>query len=209
MADYTVADVYAAARRAGFSAAESVTATAISLAEDSSRMLHATNHNSDGSTDFGPWQINSVHLTPQFVSTYGNVFNLQDNARMAYAVYQSQGWHAWSTYNSGAYRAHLKAANMAKKKNAGVSFGSGLVGAITNPWGEINAAVNGGKVPSGFHPFAGLDAIGNLANHLTDSGLWKRIGIGVLAAFLVLIGILFMLESNKSVQHLTETAAMA
>lgn len=207
---YTVSELWDAARSAGFSPAQSVIAVAISLAEDSTRNPNASHHNTDGTTDYGPWQINSVHA--DIIRKYGNPYNLQDNARMAYAVYQAQGWGAWSTYNSGAYRAHLsEAKNVAKKK--GVSVPKELWHTLTN--GAIGNAqdlyhmATTGQLPSNTSPFSGLAQLGSLAGHLTDSGMWKRIGIGALAVLLILIGVVFMVESNKSARSVTEMAALA
>jgi hypothetical protein len=203
---YSIAQLYAAAVAAGFKGQNAVTATAISLAENSGRNPSAVNHNSNGTTDHGAWQINSVHLTPAFVSTYGNVNDLQDKARRAYAVYKSQGFGAWTTYNSGAYRAHLGEATAVAKKNP--SLGKGLLDATLNPIGSLYGIASGNGIGS-VNPLGGVNAIGDFFSHLTDSGMWKRIGIGALAVLLILFGVVLMLESNKTTRKVTEMAAMA
>jgi hypothetical protein len=93
------AQLAAAARSAGFSGNDVAVAVAVALAE-SGGQTDVTHSNIDGSTDYGAWQINSVH--PQILAS-GTWSNLSDNAKMAKAVFDGQGWHAWSTYNSGAY----------------------------------------------------------------------------------------------------------
>lgn len=66
----------------------------------------ATNHNTNGSTDYGLWQINSVHSS---LLSHGVWNDPQSNTNMAYQVWKSAGgsWSPWSTYNSGAYQKYM------------------------------------------------------------------------------------------------------
>jgi hypothetical protein len=100
-----------AARRAGFAGADLVVAVAVAGAE-SGWVPDATNANTNGSTDFGLWQINSVHAT---ILAGGDWRDPYDNARMAYRVWAEAGraWTPWVTYNTGAYRSHLPTARNA------------------------------------------------------------------------------------------------
>jgi len=76
--------------RAAFLAAE------IAMAE-SSGSQYATMHNTNGTTDRGFWQVNSIHGP---LSTYG----AYANARSAVLI-SSDGrdWTPWTTYRTGAY----------------------------------------------------------------------------------------------------------
>ena len=77
---------------------------AIAMAESSGRVNAKSSRNSNGTYDFGLWQINSSH------TQFNQNRLLSDplyNAQAAVAVYKSQGLGAWSTYNSGAYKAFL------------------------------------------------------------------------------------------------------
>lgn len=89
------ADVAKAAKAAGFPNSELVTAVAIAFAESSFNAT-ATHKNSDGSTDYGLWQINSVHGFPELSN--GAWSNPNTNAQLAYRVWKAQGWNAWSTH---------------------------------------------------------------------------------------------------------------
>ena len=94
MSTYSVDGLTLAAARAGFPSDKSTIAAAIAMAEssgDSSKVAHEP----DGSTSYGLWQINSSH--PDILKT-GDWANIDDNAKMAYAVYQRQGFNAWTTY---------------------------------------------------------------------------------------------------------------
>jgi hypothetical protein len=96
--------------KAGGTANVSKTMAAIALAESGGRIGAVGGPNSNGTYDYGLWQINSSH------SAYDRHSLLTDplyNARAAVSIYQSQGLSAWSTYTSGAYRSHLDAASKA------------------------------------------------------------------------------------------------
>ena len=99
------------ARAAGVPDGQVAVAVAIALAESSGHPA-ATNHNTNGSFDFGLWQINTVHGA---LLTTGAWCVPADNAAMAHTVWTRAGgsWTPWSTYNSGAYLTHLAAANQA------------------------------------------------------------------------------------------------
>lgn len=66
---------------------------------ESSGDPHAVNKNTNGTTDEGLWQINSVH---GFDSS--KLFDPLYNAKAAAKVLAEQGLGAWATYNSGAYK---------------------------------------------------------------------------------------------------------
>lgn len=51
--------------------------------------------------------------------------------------------------------------------------------------------------------------VGNMLSAVTDPLFWERVGIGALGFFLILIGVVFMIESNKTARGLTEMAVMA
>lgn len=113
------------ARDAGFKGQDLVTAIAVSGAESGWRPGD-TNLNSDGSTDRGLWQINSVHK--QF--DFNRLFLPGYNARAAWSVSnKGRNWLPWVTYNNGAYKQFLPQARAAagKVKGGGGSFSSTTV----------------------------------------------------------------------------------
>jgi soluble lytic murein transglycosylase-like protein len=68
---------------------------AIMKAESGARP-NATCHNTNGTTDRGLFQINSVHAS----RVRGNLDSLYDpetNVRVAYAIWSEQGWSPWVT----------------------------------------------------------------------------------------------------------------
>lgn len=98
-----------AAQDAGFSSTQLATAVAVAKAE-SGWDPDATHYNTNGSTDYGLWQINSVHTA---ILASGEWSDPNANARMAKAVFDQQGWPAWTTWSSRAYRQYLPAAQAA------------------------------------------------------------------------------------------------
>lgn len=81
-------------------------AIAIMRAESHYRSA-AINVNSNGSVDFGCWQINSIHLK-QIDTTKVNLLNCKDSTDIAFQIYsQQKGFGAWVAYNSGVYKNYL------------------------------------------------------------------------------------------------------
>ncbi len=81
---------------AGGSPGAAFTAAEIAMAESSGQQ-YASNANTDGSTDRGYWQINSIHGS---LSTYDAL----GNAKAAVIIsHDGTVWSPWVTYQTGAY----------------------------------------------------------------------------------------------------------
>lgn len=83
-------------------------AIALAIMRAESHYRHdALNINSNGTADIGCFQINTIHLAKIDTSNL-NLFNCQDSAKAAYAIYKQQkGFGAWVTYTSGIYKQYL------------------------------------------------------------------------------------------------------
>lgn len=175
--------IAASARRAGFPESEIVTAVAVAYAESNGDPTES-GHNTDGSTDYGLWMINSVNAS---TLRMGNWANPDDNARMAYSLWKQYGWKPWVAYNSGAYKRQLsRVGNVSQAASfdpgAGPNSGSsGPFQALTNPLGAFSA--------------------------LTDTALWKRIGIGLVGVFLLIVGLVAIF--HREITGAAKTAAKA
>ena len=80
-------------------------ANAIMLAESGGQSW-AKNINSNRTTDYGLFQINSIH-----VARVGDINSLLDpdtNVRIAAQIHAEQSWTPWATYNNKAYLRYLK-----------------------------------------------------------------------------------------------------
>jgi Lysozyme like domain len=99
---------------------------AIAMAESSGIVSNVGGPNSNGTYDYGLWQINSSH------TQFNRSLLLSDplyNARAAVAIYRSQGLTAWSTYNNGAYQGFLSGA-------AGADYTGAKATPRTRPGGQ-------------------------------------------------------------------------
>lgn len=210
-------------RAAGFSPAAAAVGTGIMYAE-SRRVVEATHHNSNGSTDYGLMQINSIH-------GYDSKRLVTDplyNADCAYRIYKDAGgtWGPWSTYHNGSYVAGQTAetagtvslptnipdpgtiggrgmsvptgggSDFLRKQWEGVkaylgtdkALGNGVVAVAKDPQGAIGGAVN--------NAVGSALGVNGFLGKISDRQLWNKIGLGALAGFIVLIGIVIWIEPD-------------
>jgi hypothetical protein len=105
-------NIAALAAGAGFTGNDIDTAVAIALAESSgdpgkyNDERDAPGGTPPGQGSYGLWQI-YLKKHPQFAGV--NLLDPMTNAYAAFDVYSREGFHAWTTYNSGKYRAYLPA----------------------------------------------------------------------------------------------------
>lgn len=102
-----------AAYQAGFRGDDLITAVAVAMAESGGRPdINNAGTNSNGTVDYGLWQINSIH-GPDL----GKVYDPYYNARLAYGIWQDRDstWAPWSAYNNGSYTKFIGQAKQAVK----------------------------------------------------------------------------------------------
>jgi hypothetical protein len=173
MAKLTAQQIAGYAKAAGFPDNELATATAVALAESGGETT-ATNRNTNGSIDYGLWQINTVHGS---LLSQGDKFNPADNAKMAYTVWNGAGrkWSPWSAYNNQRYRTFLPQGSLAAA--APTTAGASIDIPNPTPGGAAMAA-------------AGSTAdIISLISGLTSGGLWTRLGAFLLGGILILFSL--------------------
>ena len=81
-------------------------ALAIQAAENVTGDCQAYHSNSDGTLDWGYFQINSVHLKRRGVNLR-DLLDCKANIDFAYKLYTEEGFQPWSTFVSGQYRKFL------------------------------------------------------------------------------------------------------
>jgi len=116
------------ARGAGIPENQVAVCVAIAYAESSLKVA-ATNYNTNGSTDRGLWQINSIHTAYDAAQLLASpAYNAQAMA----AIYKNRGsWADWSTYTNGDYLTYLPQAQRAQadlkagQTPAGLGAGAG------------------------------------------------------------------------------------
>lgn len=234
MPNYTYPQLERLALNAGFSASAAPVAAAIAMAESSGNP-QATNHNTNGSTDYGLWQINSVH-SGQFGTPGARWYDPQYNAQMAHTLWKSQGFRPWSTYNSGAYHQYVNKSSKPASTSTVSAINAQNANWLTDLLGVPGSKGNPIKPPSGLG--GGLSGIlpqlgqelsqgpgtsngsGSLSQALQDLlhldflkvftvSFWTRVGLGALGLFVVIVAVIFMAESNKTVQSTTRTIGKA
>jgi len=82
-------------------------ALAIQRAENPRGECEIYHYNSDGTLDWGYFQINTVHLKRPGVNLRG-LLDCRANIDFAYQLYTERGFEPWTTYRDGAYRKFLK-----------------------------------------------------------------------------------------------------
>ena len=84
------------------------TIRAIATAESSGKGF-AINQNDNGSLDCGWLQNNSIHKKPGETNKQycDRMHDLEENIKQARATYDKQGFEAWVTYKTGAYKKYL------------------------------------------------------------------------------------------------------
>jgi hypothetical protein len=83
-------------------------ALAIQRAENAQGRCEIYHYNTDGTLDWGYFQINTVHLKRPGLNLR-DLLDCKANIDFAFQLYQEhQSFTPWSTYNSGAYRRYLR-----------------------------------------------------------------------------------------------------
>jgi lysozyme-like protein len=173
----TAQELAKAAKAAGFPADQIQTAVAVALAESGGR-ADAAARNNNGSYDYGAWQINTVHGS---LLSQGDKFNINDNAKMAFTVWQRAGnsWSPWVAYKNQRYRTFLPQAALAAA-SANAQTGTGEPGQVSQA---------GEPTPAQATVTSPLESLINAFSNLTSSGLWLRIGTILFGAALFLFGL--------------------
>jgi hypothetical protein len=82
-------------------------ALAVQRAENPRGACEIYHYNSDGTLDWGYFQINTVHLRRAGVNLR-DLLDCKSNIDFAYQLYTERGFQPWTTFNTGAYRQFLR-----------------------------------------------------------------------------------------------------
>ena len=82
-------------------------ALAVQRAENPRGACEVYHYNTDGTLDWGYFQINTVHLKRAGVNLR-DLLDCKANIDFAYQLYTERGFQPWSTFNSGAYLRYLR-----------------------------------------------------------------------------------------------------
>ena len=82
-------------------------ALAVQRAENPRGACEIYHYNSDGTLDWGYFQINTVHLKRAGLNLR-DLLDCKANIDFAYQLYTERGFQPWTTFQSGAYRQFLR-----------------------------------------------------------------------------------------------------
>jgi hypothetical protein len=82
-------------------------ALAVQRAENPRGACEIYHYNSDGTLDWGYFQINTVHLKRPGLNLR-DLLDCKANIDFAYQLYTERGFQPWTTFTSGAYRQFLR-----------------------------------------------------------------------------------------------------
>jgi len=159
---------------------------AIAIAESSGNP-EAVN---DSSGAIGLWQImwSVWSKDPDVVkATRGRRGSLIDpnvNAAVARHVYKKQGYSAWTTYNNGSYKQHLRNGNTNVSDKLGLPDKEQVADTLVS---------------------SPLSMLGKIQDFILDSG--KAVGVGLLGLVLVILGVVILVVSSKPVVNAVGAAS--
>jgi hypothetical protein len=138
-------EVYLLCTGVGFTPEQAKTMVAIAYDESGFKPKAVSRPNTNGSKDYGLFQINTVHFRETaFVKNGWNATTLLDahtNALAARTVFNAQGFKAWSTYNHGLSAIALGFGKSSDVAGAAPNLSSGI--GISNPIDGITSAIGG------------------------------------------------------------------
>jgi len=178
MARVTPVTAASAARAAGFTGRDLTIAVAIAGAESGYKRDAVSPANSNGSRDYGLWQINSVHIP-----TAHQWSDVGVNAQLAYRVYADAGksFRPWTTYKSGAYLLFVPTATAATAAMGGAAVVGDAAGAAGD---AVSTAADAAGATVG-----ALAQVGDLVAALGRQETWLRAAKVVGGLALVGIGV--------------------
>ena len=177
------AQIADAMRKAGWPESAIPIGVAVAMAESGGNPRAVNRANSNGSSDHGLFQINSIHGS---LLKTGDPYNPVDNARMALKVYKDAGnsWRPWSVFKSGSYRKFYTGRTEGNPSTASVGVDDGGF------WGGFGNST--GTVVEGAATGVAQASIVGTLGYLADPSFWRRLGIGLLAVGLIIVGIVIV-----------------
>lgn len=220
-------DIAGYAKAAGFPQNELATAVAVAYAESGGNPQAVNNKNKNGSTDYGLWQINTVHGA---LLNQGDKFDPAANARMAYTIWKGAGskWTPWSAYNNGSYIAQKPKGVLGAAAPTAHGSAPAAGPPLVSPEGEPIPQDPGGGAAIPTIPGAGvlgdlaaplMSLLGSLQTFTTtlstalttllSGGFWLRIAAFIAGGGLVVFSLAHLSGVDKTMVKAGKTAGKA
>ena len=194
MSKRSAQDIRIIAHNAGFRGEDEITATAIALAESGGDDQVVSKPNTNGTKDYGLFQINSSHFGKLKLdngvfgvgASYTNAGNMlipELNAQAAYILYKGRGgtFGDWTTYNNGTYKTFLPQVT-----------------------GETITPKVTGNIPQDVKNSATENIMGPLLTWLGN--VVPAVGFSALAAILFILGVAILLSRSKTAKTVGKAA---
>lgn len=183
----TDAQLWSVVSGAGWTGEDALKAFAIALAESGGRPDAKNTGNRNGSTDYGLFQINSVHAD---LLKSGNWQDPTANARMAKKVFDDAHgkFTPWATYNSQSYVRFLSRAQAASS------------GKSKSKSGTLSIADEGEAAP---------DSAATKIAAVTAGNTWIRVSYFLVGAILLLIFAISLIKNTSIVRAATNVIPVA
>lgn len=194
---------------AGGSPLDLPVALAIALAESS--VSNAVNDSpgetppgESGCASVGIWQIN--HCPGRETYPRADLLDPLFNARKAVGKRNSpRGWDHWTQYRNGAYLEYLDRSSVRSAINATVNASEeelrrtaefGSESALGGVEGEFLPGIPDSAIP-GLDTVTGwVEALGDLLGRLLDPGFWRRVGLILAGAALLILGAVLLIRDT-------------
>jgi lysozyme-like protein len=168
-------EIAGAVKAAGFPRASWNVAIAVALAESGGNSDALNDANTNGSSDYGLFQINSVHAD---LLKQHNWRDPVQNAQMAKVISANgTSWRPWVAFTTGRYAAYLPRA----------------VAATGSPTAPPSGGTPGGAATAVGLPTPG----GNVFALLGSQRTWLRVGMILIGFLLVLIAVIQMTGAER------------
>lgn len=192
MPTLSASEIRTHAAKAGFTGTDLDIAVAVALAESGG---NTQAHNGTGQDNsHGLWQINMYGaMGPARRKQFGltsneQLFDPAINAKVAYAIFKSQGWRrGWTTYGTEKYETILKR----------VKDGADIEGAI---------GIDGKPVEQEDKSMTGIPEALNAFGSTVFKGVTNLTGIGIAVALLI-AGVVLLIASSSSAKKAVNIAA--
>ena len=162
-----------------------IVASQVAMAESGGNSL-ATNRNSNGTTDRGLFQINSIHGGL-------SVYPVNANVKAAIKISQNgKDWSPWTTYNSGAYRKYsdIDAGKLKDALKKALGWDTGLDAYVPDVSAPIDAVKDAAKVPAAL-----MEATTKLISWTFEGDNWIRVGKIAAGGAMIWAGSAFVLKT--------------
>lgn len=198
---------------AGWRGNDLTIAVAVALAESGGNPRAHNGNAATGDDSYGLFQINMIgDMGPARRKQYGlpnneALYDPTTNARVAFALYKSQGFRPWTTFTRGAYLRYMPRATAAVKANGGASVATGTVGGATGGASDRPDTPLPDSIENTIYDLRdAVTGVSSFVGWITNKDNWLRVGMFAGGAILVIVGVVMYVKSTSAAQAAANVA---